>query len=175
MKTRKGSLEQKRENFWSLTGEANKRMKGQRSNSIRNLYEVLYPSQNQKFELFVPKCLPSNSRTYHGGSWCLSNCHIQKLKKWWMNLFKMLDFQRTHFLKKRPWKCATFFAQSICADKSFESDHQIPSQHPIWGFLTVITNFFESLKSKGRWLFRNNKSSFENVLVSGTKEASFWK
>ena len=61
VKTRKGSLEQKRENFQRLVGRANRKMKGQRPDSIRNLYEVLYPSQNQKFELFAPECLPSNS------------------------------------------------------------------------------------------------------------------
>ena len=82
VKTRKGSLEQKQENFWSLIGEANRRMKGQRPDSIWNPYEVLYPLQNQKFELFVPECLPSNSRIYHGGSWRLSNCHIQEQQKW---------------------------------------------------------------------------------------------
>ena len=48
VKTRKGSLEQKQENFWSLIGEANRRMKGQRPDSIWSLYEVLYPFQNQK-------------------------------------------------------------------------------------------------------------------------------
>ena len=59
VKTRKGGLEQKWENFRKLMGEANRRMKGQRPDSIRNLYEVLYPSQNQKFELLILECLPS--------------------------------------------------------------------------------------------------------------------
>ena len=68
VKIRKGSLEQKRENFQRLMGRANRKMKGQRPDSIRNLYEVLYPFQNQKFELLVPESLPPNSRVYHGGS-----------------------------------------------------------------------------------------------------------
>ena len=34
---------------------------------------------------------------------------------------------------------------------------------------------FGGLKSKGRWLFMNNKSSFENILVSDVMEASFLK
>ena len=68
LKIREGNLEQKRENFWSLMGEANRRMKGQRPDNIWIFYEVFYPLQNQKFELFVPECLPSNSRVYHGGS-----------------------------------------------------------------------------------------------------------
>ena len=82
VKTRKGSLEQKQENFESLMGEANRRMKGQWSNSIRSLYEVLYLFQRKKVEPSFPKCLPLNSRTYHGGSWRLSNCHIQEQQKW---------------------------------------------------------------------------------------------
>ena len=78
-----------------------------------------------------------------------------------MNLFKMLDFQRIHFSRKMPWKCATPFAQPNCENKSFEPDHQIPNQYPIQRFLTVITNFLGSLKSKRRWLFRNNKLSLK--------------
>ena len=73
----------------------------------------------------------------------------------------MLDFQRIHFSRKRPLKGATSCAQPNCENKSFESDHQILSQCPIQGFLTVITSFFGSLKSKGRWLFRNNKLSLK--------------
>ena len=97
-KLEKGGLEQKRENFWSPMGEANRRMKRQWLDSIRSLYEVLYFFQNQKSELSFPECLPLNSRVYHGRSWRLSNCHIQRLKK--TNLFKILDFQRIHFLEK---------------------------------------------------------------------------
>ena len=173
MKTRKGSLEQKRENFWSLMGEANRRMKGQRSDSIQSLYEVFYPFQNQKFEPSVPKCYPPNSRVYHCGSWRLSNCHIQRLKK--MNLFKMLDFQIIHFSKKRPWKCTISLPNQIAEISLLIQIIRFRVNAPFRDFLTVITNFFESLKSKGRWLFMNNKSSFENILILGVVEASFWK
>ena len=98
---------------------------------------------------------------------------FKKLEK--MNLFKMLDFQWIHFSRKRPWKRAALFAQPNCENKSFAPNHQIPSQCPIQRFLAMITNFCESLKKKKtkRWLFRNNKSSFGNILVSGTEEASF--
>ena len=140
VKTRKGGLEQKQENFQRLMGGANRKMKEQRPDSIRSLYEVLYPFQNWKVEPSIPKCLPSNSRVYHDGSWRLSNCHVQRLEK--INLFKMLDFQRIHFSRKRPLKGATPFAQPSCENKSFEPDHQIPSQCPIQIFLTVITSFF---------------------------------
>ena len=139
-KPENGSLEQKQEKFQRLVGGANRRMKGQRSDSIQNLYKVLYPSQNQKFELFVPKCLLSNSRTYHSGSWRLSNCHIQKQQKW--IFLRCLIFKEFIFPKKGPWKRATPFAQLNCENKSFESDHQIPKSMPIQRFLTVITNFF---------------------------------
>ena len=43
VKTRKGSLEQKQEKFQGLMGGANRRMKGQRSDNIRSLYEILNP------------------------------------------------------------------------------------------------------------------------------------
>ena len=62
----------------------------------------------------------------------------------------MLDFQRIYFFRKRPWKRATPFAQLNCENKSFKPDHHILSQCPIRRFLTVITNFFGSLKSKKR-------------------------
>ena len=58
VKTRKGSLEQKQENFWSLMGEANKRMKGQWPNSIWSLYEVFYLLQNQNLNSSFWNALP---------------------------------------------------------------------------------------------------------------------
>ena len=48
VKTRTGGLEQKRENFQRLMGGTNRRMKGQRSDNIRSLFEILNPSQNRK-------------------------------------------------------------------------------------------------------------------------------
>ena len=57
-KLEKGSLEQKRENFRSLIGEANERIKGQRPDSIRILYEVFYHLKNQKVELLVQNAFP---------------------------------------------------------------------------------------------------------------------
>ena len=41
VKTRKGSLEQKRENFQRLAGGVNRKMKGQRPDSTRSIYEIL--------------------------------------------------------------------------------------------------------------------------------------
>ena len=58
VKTRKGSLEQQQENFWSLMGEANRRMKGQWPNSIWNLYKVFYPLQNQNLNSSFQNALP---------------------------------------------------------------------------------------------------------------------
>ena len=71
----------------------------------------------------------------------------------------MLDFQRIHFSKKKALEMHHFFAQPNCGNKSFELDHQISSKRPIRRFSNSDHQFFGSLKSKGRWLFRNNKSS----------------
>ena len=120
VKTRKGSLEQKQK-FSKTHGRSKQKNERQWPDSIRILYEVLYPFQNKKFELLVLESLPPNFWVYHGGSWRMSNYHIQRLEK--MNLFKMLDFQRICFSRKRPWKCATFLFNQICENKSFEPDH----------------------------------------------------
>ena len=93
-----------------------------------------------------------------------------------MNLFKMLDFQKICLFKKKPWKRATPFAQSNCENKSFETDHQVPSQCHIRRFLTVITNFLGELSQKKR---KNKKMTFREItnqdlkifLVSGVEEA----
>ena len=98
-KPEKGSLEQKQKNFQRLVDRAKRRMRGKRSDSIRSFHEVLYPFRNQESEPFVTECFPPNSWVYHGGSWHLSNCHIQRLEK--INFFKMLDFQRIHFFQKK--------------------------------------------------------------------------
>ena len=58
VKTRKGGLEQKQENFQRLVGGANRRMKGQRPDSIQSLYEVLYPFQNQNLNFSFQNAFP---------------------------------------------------------------------------------------------------------------------
>ena len=58
VKTRKGSLEQKRENSQRLISEANKRMKGQRSDSIRSLYEVLYTFSKKTWTFLFQNAFP---------------------------------------------------------------------------------------------------------------------
>ena len=91
--------------------------------------------------VFFPKFLrPSR--------WVLTSVKLPYSGTKKMDPFKMLDFQRIHLFQKRPWKCATFFAQSNCENKSFEPDHQILSQCPIRRFLTVITNFLGALSQK---------------------------
>ena len=60
VKTRKGQSRAETIKFLKTYGWNKQKNEGQRPDSIRNLYEVIYPSQNQKFELFVPECLPSN-------------------------------------------------------------------------------------------------------------------
>ena len=46
-KPEKGSLEQEWENFQKLAGRANKKMKGQQSDSTQSIHEVLNPFQNR--------------------------------------------------------------------------------------------------------------------------------
>ena len=84
-----------------------------------------------------------------------------------------MSFKEFIFFRKRPWKCATPFAQPNCENKSFEPDHQIPSHCPIRRFLTMITNFFGSLKSKRRWLFRNNKLSLKIFWFQALRKPRF--
>ena len=103
-------------------------------------------SKTKNLNFLSNNAFPWISRVYHGRSWRLSNCHIQRLKK--MNLFKILNFQKIHFFRKRPWKCATPFVQPNCENKSFGPDHQILNQCPIRRFLTMITNFLGSLSQK---------------------------
>ena len=79
-----------------------------------------------------------------------------------MNLFKMLDFQRIHFSRKRPWKCATISLLNQIVEISLLSQIiRFQVNAPFRNFLIVITNLFGSLKSKGRWLFMNNKLSLK--------------
>ena len=85
----------------------------------------------------------------------------------------MLDFQRIHFSRKGLENVPALFAQLNCESKSFEPDHQILSQCPIQRFLTVITHFFESLKSKRRWLFKNNKLNLKIFWFQALRKPRF--
>ena len=71
VKTRKGGLERKWENFWRLMGRTNRRMKGQRPNSIRSLYEVFHPFRNQN--IFKTRFIISEKSSF----W------LEALKNWW--------------------------------------------------------------------------------------------
>ena len=116
VKTWKGSLEQKRENFWSPMGEANRSMKGQRPDSIRSLYEVLYPFRNQRIWTSYSR-MPS-SEFLSLSRWVLTLVKLSYSQTTKMNLFKMLDFQRIHFSKKASETCH-LFAQPNCEKKIF--------------------------------------------------------
>ena len=67
-----------------------------------------------------------------------------------MNLFKMLDFQRIYFSKKRPWKRAIYLLNQIVKISLLSQIIRFQVNAPFEDFLIVITNFFGSLKSKGR-------------------------
>ena len=74
----------------------------------------------------------------------------------------MLDFQRIHFSRKRPWKCASISLLNQIVEISLLSQIiRFQVNAPFRNFLIVITNLFGSLKSKGRWLFMNNKLSLK--------------
>ena len=112
VKTRKDWLEQKRENFQRFVGRANRRMKRQQPDSIRSIYEVLNPFQNLKIWTFYLRVPSPNFLVYHGGTWRLSNCHIQRLGK--INLLRCLIFKEFIFLEKKwPWKRATLLLNQI--------------------------------------------------------------
>ena len=142
MKTQRGSPEQKWENFWRFASGANRRMKGQWPDSIRSLYEVLYPFQNQKFDPSILERLPPNSRVYHSGPWRLSNCHIQRLEK---NEFflRCLIFKEFVFPEKSFENVPPFLLNQIVKINLLSQIIRFPSQCPIQRFLTVITNFLE--------------------------------
>ena len=101
-KPEKGSLERKWENFQRLMGGTNRRMKGQRPDNIRSLFEILNPFQNRKIWTFYSKVPSPNFWAYHGRSWRLSNCHIQRQQKW--IFLRCLIFKEFIFPKKRGLK-----------------------------------------------------------------------
>ena len=97
VKTWKGSLERKR-NLKRLRGGASKGMKGRQPGSIWSLHGFLNPFQIRRIWTFYPIMHFSNSWVYHGGSWCLSNCHIRGLEKW--IFLRCLIFKEFLFLEK---------------------------------------------------------------------------
>ena len=63
----------------------------------------------------------------------------------------MLDFQKIHFFpKKKALETCHPFAQPSYENKSFEPDHQIPSQYPIRRFSNSDHQFFWGTLSKKR-------------------------
>ena len=156
-------------------GGASKWMKGWQPVSIWSLHGFLNPFQNQRIWTFCPIMHFSNSWVYHGGSWRMSNCHIQRLKKW--IFLRCLIFKEFIFFQKRPWKRATPLLNQNCENKSFKSYHQIPSQCPIRRFSNSGHQFFLGALSKEKEddFSGNNKSRFENIFVSGTEKALILK
>ena len=173
VKTRKGSLEQKWENFWKLVGEANGRMKRRRSDNIWSLYEVLYPFQNQKFDTFYSRMISPEFPNLSRLVLTPVKLSYSGTKKW--IFLRCLIFKEFIFPEKCLGNVSPLLLNQIVKISLWGQIIRFQVNVPFKDFLIVITNFFGSLKSKGRWLFMNNKSSFENILVSGVVEASFWK
>ena len=69
-----------------------------------------------------------------------------------MNLFKILDFQRIRFpkKKKRHWKQATLLLNQIVKISLLSQIIRFQVKAPFRDFLIVTTNFLGSLKSKRR-------------------------
>ena len=132
VKTWKGSLKRKRENFWRFMGRANKRMKratiGQHQKHLWDP-QTLPKSKNLNllFKSAFPKFL-SLSR------WVLTPVKLSysETRKKWIFL-RCLIFKKFVFQKKTLETCHPF-AQPNCENKSFELDHQIPSQCPFGDF-----------------------------------------
>ena len=126
--------------------EANRRMKGQRPNNIRSLYEVLYPFQNQIFEPFVSEWLPLNSWVYHSGSWRLSNCHIQERQKW--IFLRCLIFKEFIFPEKFLRNVPPLLLNQIMKINLLSQIIRFQVNAPFRDFLIVITNFLGALSQK---------------------------
>ena len=68
-----------------------------------------------------------------------------------MNLFKMLDFQRIHFSKKKgPWKCAISLLNQIVEISLLSQIIRFQVNAQFRDFLIVITNFLGALSQKER-------------------------
>ena len=152
VKTRKGSLEQKREKFWKLMGEANRRMKGNdrtaSESSMRSFTLSKTKNLNSSFQNAFPRILESITMG-------LDACQIAIFRKKWIFL-KMLDFQIIHFSRKRPWKCATPFCSTklwifwvrSSDSKSMPHSKISNSDHQFFGSLESKKNDFSGLINK---------------------------
>ena len=133
------------------------------------------PLPSSKPKIWTPHSRKPSPELLSLSRWILTPVKLSYSGTTKMNLFKMLDFQRIYFSKKRPWKRAISLLNQIVKISLLSQIIRFQVNAPFRDFLIVITNFFGTLKSRGRWLFMNNKSSFENILASGVVEASFWK
>ena len=110
VKTRKGGLEQKWENFQRLAGKAKKKeeWKGNDQTASKAYMRSFTPSEIEKIWTFYSRMtspeFPSLSR------WVLTLVKLPYSRTTKMNLFKMLDFQRIHFSKKKALEMRHLFA-----------------------------------------------------------------
>ena len=109
-KPQKSSLERKQEYFRRLMAEPTEEWKVN-NQEASEASEVLNHFRNPRTWTFYLWMSFPNNRVYHGGSWRLSNYHIQKLEK--MNLFKMSDFQRILVSKKRLENVPPLFSTKL--------------------------------------------------------------
>ena len=175
MKTRKGGLKQKREIFF-LKSHGRRKQKNERVMTGQHLKPLRGPLPFSKPKIWTPRSKKPSPELSSLSRWVLTPVKLPYSGTKNNESFQNAWFSKNSFFQKKgPLKSATSCAQPNCENKSNESDHQISSKCPIRRFSNSDHQFFGSLKSKERWLFMNNKSSFENILVSGVVEASFWK
>ena len=161
VKTRKGSLEQKR-NLKRLMDGARKWMKGQKLESIWSLHGFLNPFQNRRIWTFYPIMHFLNSRVYHGRSWRLSKCHIQGLEKW--IFLRCLMFKEFLFLEKGLEHVSSLWPNY----ENKSPNHQISELMSHSEISNNDHQFLETLSKKKRiWLFGKNKSYFEKEMCFG--------
>ena len=109
VKTQKDSLEQKWEDSKDSWTEQTEEREGNDRTAPEAFMRSSTPFKTEKSEPSFLRVPSPNFWVYHGRSYRLSNCHIQKLEK--MNLFKDAWFSKNLFFEKKdlnvPPLCST--------------------------------------------------------------------
>ena len=100
-KPEKGSLERKWENFQRLTGRVDRRMKKQRPDSTRSIYEVLNPFQNQKkiWTFYSKSVFPEFLSLLRWVLTLVKLSYSETRGKW--IFLRCLIFKKIHFFSKK--------------------------------------------------------------------------
>ena len=110
-KPKKGSLKRKWEDSKDSWVEQTKEWRVNNQEASEASTRSSIPFENQKIGTFYSRMSFPNSWVYHGRSWHLSSCHIQRLKK--INLFKDTWFSKNLFFLEKCFKRATLLLNQI--------------------------------------------------------------